>query len=129
MWKEIKVPLRMPSGNSVRFPPYVWIKICFIKKINMSLIGRCIQSNTSRNLKWKEYHVHRCCRNKNCSKSPDTVLNINPNIRSYCGLLFVWSFSSHSRFFTGLKTSPLPVKGCKFLPMLGTYGHWVVRVL
>ena len=23
-----------------------------------------------------------------------------------------------------LRTSPLPVMGCKFWPMLGTYGHW-----
>ena len=38
--------------------------------------------------------------------------------------LFVWSFSSHSRiFFTLLNMSSLPVKGYKFLPILGTYGH------
>ena len=42
--------------------------------------------------------------------------------------LFIWSLSSHS-IFTHMETSPLPVKGCKFWPMLGTHGHWVVRVL
>ena len=26
-------------------------------------------------------------------------------------------------FFTHMEMSPLPVKGCKFLPMLGTHGH------
>ena len=26
-------------------------------------------------------------------------------------------------FFTHMETSPLPVKGCKFLPMLGTHGN------
>ena len=44
-------------------------------------------------------------------------------------LLFVWSLSSHSRIFTRMETSPLPVMGCKFWPMLGTHGHWAVRVL
>ena len=32
-------------------------------------------------------------------------------------------------FFTYIEMSTLPVKGCKFWPMLGTYGHWAVRVL
>ena len=32
-------------------------------------------------------------------------------------------------FFTHLETSPLPMKSCKFWPMLGTLGHWAVRVL
>ena len=38
--------------------------------------------------------------------------------------LFV-CFSYHSRFFH-MEMSPLPVKGCKCWPMLGTYGHWAV---
>ena len=32
-------------------------------------------------------------------------------------------FCPTQEFFTHLETSPLPLKGCKFLPMLGTYGH------
>ena len=28
---------------------------------------------------------------------------------------------------TRMETSPLPVKGCKFWPMLGTHGYWEVR--
>ena len=32
-------------------------------------------------------------------------------------------------FFTHSETSPVPVKGCKFWHMLGTYGHWAVSVL
>ena len=32
-------------------------------------------------------------------------------------------------FFSHLETSLLPVKGCQFWPMIGTYGHWAVRVL
>ena len=27
-------------------------------------------------------------------------------------------------FFNHMETSPWPVKGCKFWPMLGTHGHW-----
>ena len=29
-------------------------------------------------------------------------------------------------FFTHLETSSLPMKDCKFWPMLGTYGHWTL---
>ena len=32
-------------------------------------------------------------------------------------------------FFTYMETWQLPVKGCKFWPLLGTHGHWAVRVL
>ena len=40
-------------------------------------------------------------------------------------LLFVclWIFG-HPRIFTYIETLLLPVKGCKFWPMLGTRGHW-----
>ena len=38
--------------------------------------------------------------------------------------LFVRFISSHSR----MDTSPLTAKGSKFWRMLGTYGHWAVRV-
>ena len=33
-------------------------------------------------------------------------------------------FCPTREFFTHLDTLPLRVKDCKFLPMLGTYGHW-----
>ena len=39
-----------------------------------------------------------------------------------------WGILSHSRqILTHLETSPLPVKGSKFWPMLGTNGHWAVN--
>ena len=37
--------------------------------------------------------------------------------------LFVLSFSFHSRIVHSFETSLLPVKGCKFSPIVGTYGH------
>ena len=40
---------------------------------------------------------------------------VNPNAR----VLFQFWFSPHSTIFS----LPLPVKSCKFLPMLGTHGH------
>ena len=45
--------------------------------------------------------------------------------------LFVcwWGFRPTREFFTYLDTSSLPVIGCKFWPLLGTYGHRVVRAL
>ena len=36
--------------------------------------------------------------------------------------LFVWSFSSHSRVFTHMETSQLPVKGCKIWPCSALMG-------
>ena len=33
------------------------------------------------------------------------------------------------KFFTHMEISPWPVKGCKSWHMLGTHGHWAVRVL
>ena len=36
-------------------------------------------------------------------------------------------FRPTREFFSHLETSPLPVKGCKFWPILGTHGHWAVR--
>ena len=44
-------------------------------------------------------------------------------------LRLFWVFRPTGEFFTYMETSPLLVKGCKFWPMLGTYGHWAVRVL
>ena len=38
-------------------------------------------------------------------------------------------FRPTRKFFTHLETSPLPVEGCKFWPMLGTHDHWAVMVL
>ena len=43
--------------------------------------------------------------------------------------LFVWGFSSHSRKFTHMEMSQLPVKDCNVWPLLSTHGHWAVRVL
>ena len=52
--------------------------------------------------------------------------NIWINSNTVC--LF-WSLRLTWEFFPHMKTSPLLVKGCKFWPMLHTYGHWTVRVL
>ena len=38
-------------------------------------------------------------------------------------------FFTHAINFTHLKMSTLPVKGCKFWPMIGIHCHWAVRNL
>lgn len=45
--------------------------------------------------------------------------------------MIVWSYLDHlSRyFFIRMETSPRPVEGFKFRPLLRAYGNWVVRVL
>ena len=54
------------------------------------------------------------------------------NKLTFCCLfvcMFVWSFLSHSRIVHSFgDVTFLPVKVCKFWPMLGTYGHWALRV-
>ena len=44
-------------------------------------------------------------------------------------IYFFVVFHPTREFSTYLETCPLPVKGCKILPMLGTQDHWAVRVL
>ena len=46
-------------------------------------------------------------------------------------VFFVCVYGLHPtpEFFTHVETSTLMVKGCKIWPMLGTHGHWAVRVL
>ena len=56
------------------------------------------------------------------------ILMRGDHISQQCVCLFVLGLSSHS-IFTHMETSPLPVKGSEFWPMLGTHGHWAVRVL
>ena len=52
-----------------------------------------------------------------CMKSPSTIV------------VFLFTvFSSTRDLFTDMETSPLPVKGCKFWPMLGTHGQWAESV-
>ena len=47
-----------------------------------------------------------------------------------CVCLFVLGgLLSHSRIFSYMETPPLPGKGCKVWPMLGSHGHWAVKVL
>ena len=36
---------------------------------------------------------------------------------------FVWSFRPIREIYTHFETSVLPMRDCKFCPMLGTYGH------
>ena len=56
-----------------------------------------------------------------CWRSPKFISQIN---------MFVYGvYHPTWEFFTHMETSPLPVKGCKFWPMLGSHGHWAVRVL
>ena len=43
--------------------------------------------------------------------------------------LFFLVYPPTWEFFTHMETSTLPVKDCKFWSMLGTHGHWAVRVL
>ena len=42
---------------------------------------------------------------------------------TYVMFVCIGFFSPTRDFFTRMETSPLPVKGCKFWPMLGTHGH------
>ena len=59
-------------------------------------------------------------------------------VKSHTGILafptelfanLFWIFHPTRELFTHKETSPLPVKGCKFLPILCTYDNWAVRDL
>ena len=49
-------------------------------------------------------------------------------IFSVCLIVCFEVFVPLEDFFTHMETSPWPVKGCKFWPMLGTHGHCPVKV-
>ena len=70
----------------------------------------------------------------------DDLKNGCQNLQPFTGDVSIWVKDSQAGrktpkqsinrpSFTHMETSPLPVKGCKFLPILGTNGHWAVRVL
>ena len=53
-------------------------------------------------------------------------LNVTYDVRwnSFC---IFGGFRPTRECFTHLETLPLPVKGCKLWPTLGSHGHWAVR--
>ena len=46
-----------------------------------------------------------------------------------CFVFVVWKFRLTWEYFPHLETSPLPLKGFKFWPIVSTHGHWTVRDL
>ena len=70
------------------------------------------------------YYIFSVQPTKNCEKIAVTRYKTTPFKYKSIHCLFVWSFSSHSReLLTHMDTSQLPVKGCKFWPMLAI-GQW-----
>ena len=88
--------------------------IVFKKKIiRLSIFGIGIITSPAFEAVWRSSVTIRTTENTNFQRQ----------------LMLVCLFGvSHSRIFHTV-TSPSPVKGCKFWPTLGTYGHWAVRVL
>ena len=63
-------------------------------------------------------------------KNHEAIFNETWHKASFGWLVCLFGVHRHTReFFTHKETSPLPVKTCKFWPMLGTHGHWAARVL
>ena len=54
---------------------------------------------------------------------------IKDNVKMLSTIACVWFFDPLENFFIHMETSPLPVNGCKFCPMLGTNGQGALRVL
>ena len=51
------------------------------------------------------------------------ILNVSLKVTVHrTKVCLFWVFVLLENFFTHMGTSPLPVKGCKIRPMLGTYG-------
>ena len=45
-----------------------------------------------------------------------------------CLFSLSWVYCPTREFFTHMETSPLPLKGCTFWPLFGTYCHWTVKM-
>ena len=56
-------------------------------------------------------------------------VGLNPSLSVNMFVCLFVVFRPTREIFSHMVTSHLPVKGCKFWPMLGTHGHWVLRVL
>ena len=79
----------------------------------------------------KLIHILSYSFSKRNLKTMSTMSNIHwrktpwPKVCTWC-LWFLFLFEVYRptrEFFTHMETSTLPVKGCKFRPVLGTYGH------
>ena len=69
-------------------------------------------------------HCKRRCKCKKWVCIYTHVLILVPFYKRLMLCLFALGFFPPTRdFFTRMETSPLPVKGCKFWPMLDTHGH------
>lgn len=66
----------------------------------------------------------KCLRNKCNQQEKRLCLQALKEERFVC-----LGFIVQQEFFTHFEMSSLPVNGCKFLRMHGTYDHWRVRVL
>ena len=81
---------------------------------------------------WFEHPTLRMQGSNHASATVKSLSTVNFDIVVllvlFCFCLFV-VLRPAREFFIHMETSPSLVKGFKFLPMLGTYGHWAVRVL
>ena len=71
-------------------------------------------------------HLYLCFKKKTLTKQ-----SLTPYVSyssTYSRVFFVWVFHPLENFAL-IKMTPLPMKDCKFLSILGTHGHWAVRVL
>ena len=100
------------------------------------------QINRATRSRWNlEFQGHPCTFTHNDNSlnvhvhvTNNVILNVtqNCNIVEIFVCLFVCLFGVFrptQEFFTHMYTSPLPVKDFKFWTVLGTHGHWTVRVL
>ena len=95
----------------------VWESVKMTRKVNVGVMNSmCCNSRRPRNTMVSHFYILRDIRNT-CN-----ILIMLVSIR-----LSVWLFGvfrSTWAFFTHMETSPLPVKGCRFWPGLGTHSFW-----
>ena len=86
--------------------------------------------------RWSLINVHKLSDSSVESKRNQDVLGVNSMALSLFRVSIIVAkfvclfgvFRPTREFFSHIEKSPLPAKGCKFWPMLGTYGHWAVRI-
>lgn len=74
-------------------------------------------------VKWKGYSQHGVNMSFSTKQSINIQLKYGICFIVCLLMLFVWSFMFLSKKNTVIETSPLPLKGFIFLPMLGRDGH------
>ena len=110
-----------------------WTHNCLILLIRETFIFATLLKTVFKNTLGSLWYDHYFLSSLMGLDDPSSCISESESTISAVNTFFLLNlfgiFRPSREFFTQMETSPLTVKGRKFWPMLGTHGHWAVRVL